>query len=436
MFLSIFLNFVKEYATEILLALNLLIMLGLAFSFVFIYNSKKRWKQVNEFLRYVTKTVNSIRYGDLSKKIKISESPNSQDLTESINNMIDALHDREVMIEEYRIELKRQNSLLSSVINSLSEGLVIIDEDEKILRVTLNSEKWFGLPAKEILGKSINEFIKTPPRTPIQLLNNTEILIYNEKSSNFTASTVKLKTEVRDDCYIVILKDITNQKELETLKEDFVATLTHDLKVPIIAEKNMIELFLNKNFGEISEKQTFALKNMRTSNEELLDLVQIVLDTYKSGKITLYKEDIMLKSFIEEVISEMSPISGKTKHEIKLLFNRDIRVLADRFQLKRVLKNLIQNAILYGESNSPIEITIGEIPKYVVIKVKDYGAGIAKEDIDKIFNKYYSAAKKFRKIGTGLGLYLAHQIAKAHNGDLTLDSVKGEYTEFCIKIPV
>jgi PAS domain S-box-containing protein len=436
MFLSIFLNFVKEYATEILLALNLLIMLGLAFSFVFIYNSKKRWKQVNEFLRYVTKTVNSIRYGDLSKKIKISESPNSQDLTESINNMIDALHDREVMIEEYRIELKRQNSLLSSVINSLSEGLVIIDEDEKILRVTLNSEKWFGLPAKEILGKSINEFIKTPPRTPIQLLNNTEILIYNEKSSNFTASTVKLKTEVRDDCYIVILKDITNQKELETLKEDFVATLTHDLKVPIIAEKNMIELFLNKNFGEISEKQTFALKNMRTSNEELLDLVQIVLDTYKSGKITLYKEDIMLKSFIEEVISEMSPISGKTKHEIKLLFNRDIRVLADRFQLKRVLKNLIQNAILYGESNSPIEITIGEIPKYVVIKVKDYGAGIAKEDIDKIFNKYYSAAKKFRKIGTGLGLYLAHQIAKAHNGDLTLDSLKGEYTEFCIKIPV
>ena len=89
--------------------------------------------------------------------------------------------------------------------------------------------------------------------------------------------------------YIVILKNITDQKELETLKEDFVATLTHDLKVPIIAETNMIELFLNENFGPISEKQAFALKNMKTSNKELLDLVQIVLDTYKGAQITLYK---------------------------------------------------------------------------------------------------------------------------------------------------
>ena len=67
--------------------------------------------------------------------------------------------------------------------------------------------------------------------------------------------------------------------------------------------------------------------------------------------------------------------------------------------------------------------------------MKDYGKGIAKEDIDKIFNKYYSAAKKFRKIGTGLGLYLSFQIIKAHGGDLTVESVEGKYTEFCVKLP-
>ena len=66
----------------------------------------------------------------------------------------------------------------------------------------------------------------------------------------------------------------------------------------------------------------------------------------------------------------------------------------------------------------------------------DYGAGIAQKDIDRIFNRYYSAAKKFRKIGTGLGLYLALQVSRAHNGDLTVDSKEGEYSEFCIKIPV
>ena len=167
-----------------------------------------------------------------------------------------------------------------------------------------------------------------------------------------------------------------------------------------------------------------------------MELVQTVLETYKIGKITLYKENILLKSFIKDIIEEMKPIAEKNKNKLEFTSSRDIGVYADKFQLKRVIKNLIQNAISYGRAKSPIEIRIGEIPNYIVIKVKDYGEGISKENIDRIFNKYYSAAKKFRKIGTGLGLYLALQITRAHNGDLTVESVEGEYTEFCVKLPV
>ena len=200
----------------------------------------------------------------------------------------------------------------------------------------------------------------------------------------------------------------------------------------------MIELFLNENFGQITEKQKLALKNMQASSKELLDLVQIVLETYKlrDGKMTLYRENILLKSFINEIIEEMAPITNKTKNTINFLLERDIRVFADRFQLKRVIKNLIQNAISYGKPKTPIDIKIGEIPDFTIIKVKDHGEGIPQEQLDKIFNRYYSASKKFRKIGTGLGLYLAKEIAKAHDGDLTVESKEGEYTEFCIKIPV
>ena len=164
--------------------------------------------------------------------------------------------------------------------------------------------------------------------------------------------------------------------------------------------------------------------------------MQTVLDTYKIGRLTLYKETITLKAFIEEIIEEMKPIANKNKNTLEFILQRDIWVFADRFQIKRVIKNLIQNAISYGKPKTPIEIRIGEIPNYIVIKVKDHGDGISKENIDRIFNKYYSASKKFRKIGTGLGLYLGLQITKAHNGDLTVESVEGEYTEFCVKLPV
>ena len=152
--------------------------------------------------------------------------------------------------------------------------------------------------------------------------------------------------------------------------------------------------------------------------------------------MTLYKENILLKSFINEIIEEMTPITSKTKNPINFILDRDIRVYADRFQLKRVIKNLIQNAISYGSPKTSIDIKIGEIPDYTVIKVKDHGEGIPKAQLEKIFNRYYSASKKFRKIGTGLGLYLSKEIAKAHDGDLTVESKEGEYTEFCIKIPV
>lgn len=102
----------------------------------------------------------------------------------------------------------------------------------------------------------------------------------------------------------------------------------------------MLELFLNQNFGPISEKQEIALRNMQTSNKELIDLVQIVLETYKvrDGNIRLYKENILLKGFIKEIIEEMQPIAQKTNNTLEFIQQRDIRVYADRIQLKRVIK--------------------------------------------------------------------------------------------------
>ena len=405
---------------------------------VFVRRTKQRWNKVNDYLGNVTKTVDSVRYGDLTKKIEALDILDSENLSESLNRMIETLHDREKMINEYQKELIQQNKILETILNSLSDGLIITDENDVILRITTKVSEWFEVDGEKIIGKKLQDFVHIRRKKPVPLLHNDEVFVLTDKSSNFNAETVELNLDDNKQRYIVILRNVTDQKELETLKEDFVATLTHDLKVPIIAETNMLELFLNGTFGKITEKQAVALRNMQNSVNELLDLVQIVLDTYKvkDGKITLYKESIMLNSFINEVVAETEPLTLKTGNKIVFKEVRDIRVVADRCQLKRVVKNLIQNALSYGKPKTPIEITIGEIPNFATIKVKDHGVGISKDDINKIFNRYYSAAKKFRKIGTGLGLYLALQITKAHGGDLTVESVEGEFTEFCIKIPV
>lgn len=385
----------------------------------------------------VTNTVNSVRYGNLSTKIDNLEFSGYKNLSESINRMVETLNDREQMIVEYQNELTRQNKFLEAIINSLSDGILIIDDHHKILRATPQIAKWFNCEGEKIIGHSIYDFIQSKKNTKCEKFSQDEIFVKDNSSSSFEATSMKLVLDDKKKRYVVIVKDITNQSELEKLREDFVATLTHDLKVPIVAESNILEFLISGKFGEINEKQTEAISNMKDCNQELLELVQILLETYKIKEtgVDLYKEHIDLPPFITSVVEEMQPIAEKSGFHINFEYHGEMWVPADKMQLKRVVKNLIQNAISHSDSNKDVDVRIAATPNCAEIRIIDYGKGIPKENIDKIFNKYYSTAKKFRKIGTGLGLYLSQKIVKSHGGEILVTSEEGKCTEFCVKLP-
>ena len=124
---------------------------------------------------------------------------------------------------------------------------------------------------------------------------------------------------------------------------------------------------------------------------------------------------------------------------IKLNFipaDKKVSVSGDKMQLQRVIKNLVSNAINHSNTHKDIDVKIGEETGFATIYVIDYGQGIPKDEIKMIFNKYYSAAKKLRKVGTGLGLYLSQQITEAHGGEITVESEENVRTEFCVKLPI
>jgi len=303
--------------------------------------------------------------------------------------------------------------------------------------VTPQIANWLDEDGKELIDKNILDYIQPKGNIKCEKFKESEIYLKNNTSASFEATTMKLILDDKKKRFIIIIKDTTNQKELEKLREDFVATLTHDLKVPIIAESNILEFLINGKFGEVNEKQYEAISNMKDCNQELLELVQILLETYKINEagIDLEKEDINLTPFTNSIIDEMRLIAEKSDINIYLYTQNDLKVYADRIQLKRVVKNLIQNAISHSESNNAVNVEIEQTQDFIMIKIIDYGKGISKEDIDKIFNKYYSTAKKLRKIGTGLGLYLSQQIIKAHGGEIVVSSEENVSTEFCIKLP-
>lgn len=419
-----------------------IINIGLIIVFISLFfitrKTNKRWSKINDYLGKVTTTADSVRYGDLTTKLE--EHPTYQNVTDSINRMVETLNDREKMIVEYQSELMKQNKLLESVINSLSDGILIINDKFEILRATPKILKWFGIKSgKDIIRKNIFEFIQLSlDEKDIKQMKNIEVFIKHSPSNNFILNSQPL-TSVEKKRYVVIIKDITTEKEISTLKEDFVATLTHDLKVPIVAAANMIDLFLEQKFGQISDKQKIALNNMKSSNTELLNLVQILLETYKIKEkgIELAKEHISLNPFVQGVVNEMSSIASDAGMGIIFYpYKKNIKINADPIQLTRVVKNLISNAIDHSKTQKPIEVSVGIIPDFATICITDFGQGISQNEIKMIFNKYYSAAKKLRKVGTGLGLYLSQQITQAHGGEITVSSETNVKTEFCVKLPL
>lgn len=418
-------------------AVNLFVIFIFILLLLLSKETTKRWTKINDYIGVVNETLNSVKYGDLGKKIKTLNPESYETLTVSVNSLIDSLKEKEKAVSQQQAELVRQNKFLEAILNSLSDGLIIIDSKGKILRATPKISQWFDVRGNDLIRKNLLNYIEIKDNIQVDKLENTEVYIKGYAEDAFEATTMRLQIEDKRKRFIVILKNVTNQKEIEQLKDDFVSTLTHDLKVPIIAESNILDFLVDEKFGPISDKQKEAIRNIQTSNKELLELVQVLLETYKikdSGEL-LYFEDFEVNPFINDIVKEMTPIAENSNLKIKYKEYENIKITADKMQLKRVIKNLLQNAIQHSESEKNIEISVVKSSTEVNISIIDHGKGIPKEDLEMVFKKYYSTAKKFRKIGTGLGLYLAQQIVKSHGGEITVNSVDGQGTEFCVHLP-
>lgn len=235
----------------------------------------------------------------------------------------------------------------------------------------------------------------------------------------------------------MIQEYVQKEKEINDLKEDFLAMLTHDLKVPIIAQDNTLDLLLEEKFGPLSDVQKEAIRNIKISNCDLRHLVESLLESHKfekKGFVPKIQENISLREFIDDIILQAKSIADLHNKTLRLYdrLEPNFKISTDVFLLKRVVQNLILNAITYGINSKYIDITLENSDSNYYIRVKDWGLGISKENLDKIFNKYYSAAELYSKTGMGLGLYLSNKIVNVLGGKIDVQSEINKGSEFSI----
>ncbi len=370
-------------------------------------------------------------------------------LLENLRNKIVELEDAKKQLQDYSenlekivaertAELLEANKKLSGIINYCADGIIIVDAQGNIEQVNPTCENMAGLSEKALCTKNIKD---------IAYSKKTELKFDSENSEMFlrdfyivnTLSGAHIPVEISfalcaQEKYVGVIRDVTVQKETERLRDDFIATLTHDMRTPLLAQIQTLRFFLEGAIGELNEKQGVLLSTMLQSNEDLLGLVNALLEVYRfeSGKLELCRTNFPIKDLVEQCYSELLPLAQKKNLRFEVLYELPDKqyINADRAEIKRVVTNLCGNAINYTNKDGEIKVLAKAQNGDFIFSVSDNGNGIPRADIPNLFMRFSQGTTKKRSTGTGLGLYLSRQIIEAHGGKIWVDSKVSKGSEF------
>lgn len=230
--------------------------------------------------------------------------------------------------------------------------------------------------------------------------------------------------------------------ELNDAKDEFISLASHQLRTPATGVKQFIGMLLENYFGKISGDQRTMLEYAYESNERQLEVINDLLRVAQvdAGKVLLKKQKCDLAKMLEDIMQEQRAQFARREQRVLLDRPKEPVVAAvDRNRMRMVIENLIDNASKYTPDGKRITVSIHKLPlgKYVSIKVKDEGVGIAAQDMPKLFQKFSRLDNplSIQVGGTGIGLYWAKKIVDLHDGSIALRSKPGRGTIFTVKIP-
>lgn len=340
-----------------------------------------------------------------------------------------------------------QQDRLGTLIENMGSGLILIDSRGYINLVNRTYKEIFSVKQEEYLNKLYYEVIEHKEVSDIiELVFMTEQKV--KKQVLLSLSLERRHFEIYgapiigiNDVWkgiLLVFHDITELKKLEQVRKDFVANVSHELKTPITSIKGFSETLLD---GAMEDKNTLEafLNIILKESDRLQSLIQDLLDLSKIEQqgYTLSIGEINLVQLLQEVLPILN---GKAEEKnIALVFETTSPKMVlegDFYRLKQVFINLITNAITYTPNEGKVFISIDEDPSHIITTIKDTGIGMSKEELPRIFERFYriDKARSRNSGGTGLGLAIVKHLVEAHSGQIVVDSEVGKGTTFIIKL--
>lgn len=349
-------------------------------------------------------------------------------------------------------QISRERDHLQKVLNEMTEGVLVVDERNRIRMANDALKTLFSLP-REVLGKSLLELIRhseleEATRQTIETgkSNSFELILPSSPQKSFEVNVIPMASGWRDASEdkkgkgaIVVFHDISRLKELERIRQDFVANVSHELRTPLTTIKGYAETLLEGALKE--EIAPSFLQVILKHTDRLTKIVEdlLMISKIESRESPLSLEPIPLSEILAETLEVVAENAKKKKIAIITSGLPDsLLVKADRNYVEQILINLLDNAIKYNREGGKILISATLTPqKEVQIAIQDNGIGIPREDLLRIFERFYRVDKGRSKElgGTGLGLSIVKHLVQAQGGRVWAESQPGEGSTFYFTLP-
>jgi len=350
-------------------------------------------------------------------------------------------------------DIANEKSRVKTIIHCMADGVIVTDRENNIVLTNPAASLILSTEGTDLIGKPLSFCVKDERLNqlvegffsigePQYSAISQEIMIKKDKEIFLLAHAAPVKNEEGDVLgSVIVFEDVTCLKELDRMKSDFVNMVSHELRTPLVTVSQQLSVILEGIAGEVSEKQRELLTRAKERNRELITMVKNLLDLSKieSGEIVQYKETMNVNVSIGKVIEMMLPQALEKGISLEFKPHEPLPFIdADVNNMEGIFTNLISNAVKYTNQGGKVTVRSGVKGGYVQVDVADTGIGIAREDLAKIFDRFYRVkTEQTRKvIGSGLGLSIVKGVIEAHFGSIEVESEPGKGTTFSVFLPI
>ncbi len=338
---------------------------------------------------------------------------------------------------------------LETILAGIGDGVLVVDADLRLVLMNPVAEHIFALPASPSVGVPIQDILERDDF--MDLLEETRAasgeaimheidLPLNNKERTYQALATPLTVGSHLQGIATVLRDVTSQKELERMKSNFLSVVSHELKTPLHSIKGFVDIILMNKTGPVTDIQRDFLETVKQQTDHLQRMIDDLLEfsRLESGQVTLRLQPVDIPVVAEAVVDKLTPLADTSNVTLINQVPEELPTIsADPWRLEQVVTNLVDNAIKFTPAQGNVIISAIDRGDYLEVGVQDSGIGIAPDQVDRIFDRFYQVdggANRLYK-GAGLGLTICRHIVEHHGGRIWAESEFDAGATFRFTVP-